>query len=340
MWTCTWTSGARASGRASKGALRDAVRSGRLPEGLRLPSSRQLAADLGLARNTVADAYNQLVAEGWLVARQGSGTRVARRVPRSGRRHRPAGRRERGAALRPAAGHARPRVLPASAWRRGPAPQPRGVPRGGVRLRRPARPARAAGGPRRLSRPRPRRPRRPRAHRRVLGFRAGPRPAVLGLAARRRGRVGAAWPSRPTGCRVSRQIVADHGLRPVPLAVDDDGAAVEALTDEVAAVLTPAHQFPLGPSLGAARRRRGRGLGGAGRRDRRRGRLRRRVPLRPAPARRDAGARPGPRRLRRHREQDAGAGRCGSPGSYSPARWSSPCSPPRPSPTTPASSSS
>src|SRR3954451_2938468 len=62
-------------------ALRDAVRSGRLPEGLRVPSSRQLAADLGLARNTVADAYGQLVAEGWLVARQGSGTRVARRVP-------------------------------------------------------------------------------------------------------------------------------------------------------------------------------------------------------------------------------------------------------------------
>src|SRR3954470_7519040 len=64
-----------------EGALRDSVRSGRLPEGLRLPSSRQLATDLGLARNTVADAYNQLVAEGWLVARQGSGTRVARRVP-------------------------------------------------------------------------------------------------------------------------------------------------------------------------------------------------------------------------------------------------------------------
>src|SRR5690242_7594647 len=62
-------------------AVRDAVRSGRLPEGLRLPSSRQLATDLGLARNTVADAYGQLVAEGWLVARQGSGTRVAARVP-------------------------------------------------------------------------------------------------------------------------------------------------------------------------------------------------------------------------------------------------------------------
>src|ERR1700689_2894981 len=58
-------------------ALRDAVRTGRLGPGTRLPSSRALAADLGLARNTVAEAYGQLVAEGWLTARQGSGTRGA-----------------------------------------------------------------------------------------------------------------------------------------------------------------------------------------------------------------------------------------------------------------------
>lgn len=60
-------------------ALREAVRSGRLAPGTRLPSSRALAADLGIARNTVADAYAELVAEGWLTARQGSGTRVAQR---------------------------------------------------------------------------------------------------------------------------------------------------------------------------------------------------------------------------------------------------------------------
>ncbi|WP_143660583.1 GntR family transcriptional regulator, partial [Streptomyces fradiae] len=62
------------------GALRDAVRTGRLAPGTRLPSSRTLAADLGVARNTVADAYAELVAEGWLTARQGSGTRVAPRA--------------------------------------------------------------------------------------------------------------------------------------------------------------------------------------------------------------------------------------------------------------------
>lgn len=61
-------------------ALREAARTGRLAPGTRLPSSRTLAADLGVARNTVADAYAELVAEGWLTARQGSGTRVAQRA--------------------------------------------------------------------------------------------------------------------------------------------------------------------------------------------------------------------------------------------------------------------
>ena len=61
-------------------ALRDAIQAGRLSPGTRLPSTRSLAADLGLARNTVADAYGQLVAEGWLVAGHGSGTWVAERV--------------------------------------------------------------------------------------------------------------------------------------------------------------------------------------------------------------------------------------------------------------------
>ena len=62
---------------ALESALREAVRTGRLGPGSRLPSSRTLARDLGIARNTVADAYGQLVAEGWLTARHGSGTRVA-----------------------------------------------------------------------------------------------------------------------------------------------------------------------------------------------------------------------------------------------------------------------
>lgn len=58
-------------------ALRDAIRAGRLLPGTRLPSTRDLAAELGLARNTVSAAYEQLTAEGFLSARQGSGTVVS-----------------------------------------------------------------------------------------------------------------------------------------------------------------------------------------------------------------------------------------------------------------------
>ena len=57
-------------------ALREAIRAGRLAPGTRLPASRALAAEIGLARNTVAAAYDQLTAEGYLQARTGSGTFV------------------------------------------------------------------------------------------------------------------------------------------------------------------------------------------------------------------------------------------------------------------------
>src|ERR1700749_1762495 len=70
------TPGARGARELLTTALRDAVRSGRLVSGTALPPSRALAADLGLARNTVAEAYADLVAEGWLASRQGAGTWV------------------------------------------------------------------------------------------------------------------------------------------------------------------------------------------------------------------------------------------------------------------------
>lgn len=53
--------------------LVDAILSGALPPGARLPSSRKLAQQLGVARNTVVLAYQQLTAEGYLVSRQRSG---------------------------------------------------------------------------------------------------------------------------------------------------------------------------------------------------------------------------------------------------------------------------
>jgi GntR family transcriptional regulator / MocR family aminotransferase len=58
-------------------ALRDAVRSGRLPPGSRLPATRALAAQLGVSRGVVVEAYAQLAAEGYLDTRRGGGTRVA-----------------------------------------------------------------------------------------------------------------------------------------------------------------------------------------------------------------------------------------------------------------------
>src|SRR5499427_1501083 len=60
-----------------EGRLREAIRSGRLRTGERLPSSRELARELGLSRGLVQDCYAQLQAEGYLEARIGSATRVA-----------------------------------------------------------------------------------------------------------------------------------------------------------------------------------------------------------------------------------------------------------------------
>lgn len=53
------------------------IDTGQLPTGERLPSVRQLAGDLGLATGTVARAYRELEAAGYVVTRRGGGTRVA-----------------------------------------------------------------------------------------------------------------------------------------------------------------------------------------------------------------------------------------------------------------------
>ncbi len=58
-------------------AIRTAIRSGRIPLAAALPPSRTLAADLGVSRWTVTQAYAQLVTEGYLTARAGSATRVS-----------------------------------------------------------------------------------------------------------------------------------------------------------------------------------------------------------------------------------------------------------------------
>ena len=57
--------------------LREAVLSRRLPASTRLPPTRTLADELGVSRNTVVNAFEQLSAEGYLAGRVGSGTYVA-----------------------------------------------------------------------------------------------------------------------------------------------------------------------------------------------------------------------------------------------------------------------
>jgi GntR family transcriptional regulator/MocR family aminotransferase len=62
-------------------ALSDAIRAGRLAPEERLPGARSLAAELGVHRNTVVAAYDELVAQGWLEAQPARGTFVAARAP-------------------------------------------------------------------------------------------------------------------------------------------------------------------------------------------------------------------------------------------------------------------
>ena len=61
--------------------IRAAVLAGRLSPGSRLPSTRTLAADLSVSRNTVAGAFDQLLAEGYIEGRPGAGTFVANELP-------------------------------------------------------------------------------------------------------------------------------------------------------------------------------------------------------------------------------------------------------------------
>ena len=71
--------------------IRTLILRGELPAGQRLPSTRQLGKELGIARSTVIDAYDQLLAEGYLEAREGSGTSVAQGIrPQPHRQDEPA----------------------------------------------------------------------------------------------------------------------------------------------------------------------------------------------------------------------------------------------------------
>ncbi|MDX3573164.1 PLP-dependent aminotransferase family protein [Streptomyces sp. ID05-47C] len=231
-------------------ALREAVRGGRLAPGTRLPSSRTLAADLGVARNTVAEAYADLVAEGWLTARQGSGTRVADRVvlPPAGTARTPRERHRPAYDLRP--GSPDLASFPRAEWLRAARRALTaaandalgyGDPRGRVELRT------ALAGY--LARARGVRtdPGRVLV---VAGFAHGLQ--VLGKALRARGVHTVAVESY--GLDEHEKQLTAAGLRTVPLPFDHLGTDPDGLGDAGAVLLTPAHQFPMGVPLHRDRR--------------------------------------------------------------------------------------
>lgn len=81
VFTALDRSSATALHRQLYNQLREAILSGRLSGGTRLPSTRELAEELGLARNTVLNAFDQLYAEGYLARRVGDGTYVSNELP-------------------------------------------------------------------------------------------------------------------------------------------------------------------------------------------------------------------------------------------------------------------
>ena len=229
------------------GAMRTATAGGSLRRGDRLPSTRELATALGVSRTVTATAYDQLLAEGWVVGRRGAGTFVVA-VPAPGPAPRPAdgARPDRPPRVDLRAGRPCLDVLDRAAWRRAwraaadeppdADPDPVGVPafRGAVATHL----LRHRGLP---------------ADPDVVLATAGSTATVAELAA-----------TLPAGARVA---VEDPGYRRaaaalraagafvVPVPVDGDGLVVDALPAGLAAVVvTPAHQYPLGARLAAARR--------------------------------------------------------------------------------------
>ena len=228
-------------------ALRDAVRDGRLAPGARLPATRRLAEELGVSRGTVKAAYDQLVAEGYLTARQGAGTQVAS-LPVSDAEAAPVPSRARDPRFDLRPGSPDVGAFPAAAWlralRRAIATAPSlaydyGDPRGRIELRT------ALSGY--LGRAR--------------GVVAPPERIVItsgyvqGLALLTRVLDGGEIAMEDPGLAFHREVVRRGGGRVVPVRVDEQGACAGELGDARAVVLTPAHQYPTGVTLHPSRRR-------------------------------------------------------------------------------------
>jgi GntR family transcriptional regulator/MocR family aminotransferase len=233
--------------------LRDGVRTGRLRAGTRLPATRTLAEELGVSRGVVVEAYGQLAAEGFLVARRGAGTVVARTSPGAATPRRPATEPQ-PSRVRFDLRTSRPDLsaFPRSTWQAATAAVLRTMPdsdfdygdrRGAVELR--AALAEYLGRARGCVAD---------ADHLVAVSGTSQGLVVLWQALRQRGvrRVAVEDP----GWRGQRRTVLAAGLEPVPVPVDEDGLVVDALehADVQAVVVTPAHQFPTGVVLAPERR--------------------------------------------------------------------------------------
>jgi GntR family transcriptional regulator/MocR family aminotransferase len=236
-------------GRAVEAALRTAIRDGQLAPGLRLPSSRDLAAQLGVARGTVTAAYGQLTAEGYLTTRRGSGTSVASSLagPVAAALPAPAAptwrydlrpglpalgefpRAEWVAATRSALSE-----LPDEALGY---PDPAGLLEFRTEL------AAYVGRVRAVS---------ATAEDVVITHGGAEALSTMTAVLRAHGHttVGVEDPGHPG----QLDLLREHGLRPVSIPVDKSGLVVSELRDVRAVVVTAAHQFPLGVALHPSRR--------------------------------------------------------------------------------------
>ncbi|MET9407866.1 PLP-dependent aminotransferase family protein [Streptomyces sp. NPDC002935] len=258
-WSAAWelllpaaTAPPRARGRTLQAALREAVRSGRLAPGTRLPSSRELAGDLGVSRGLVTEAYEQLTAEGYLRSDRGAGTWVGGAVRAVGPRARDRAPRPAGVRADFVAGTPDLSLFPRAAWaaaHRGVLaelphqalgyPDPRGLPRlrtalAELLVRRRG----VVADPERV----------------IVVSGVAQAMTLLGFVLHARGvsGVGVENPGSPE----HGSLFASAGIGTVPLPLDGEGLALAPLqaSGVRAVVTTPAHQFPTGIAYSARRR--------------------------------------------------------------------------------------
>ena len=254
-------------------SIRDRIASGLLGPGAPLPSTRALAAEWGVSRTTVTAAYDQLIAEGYLEARQGARTRVAPRlgqVPAAPEPSRPASA---GSGRLSAYGRRLAAFDLPTPWEGGrmvadfrygdlaAADFPRLAWRGAV----------GAALLRRQPRLRYGDPRGSPGLRAALqgylwrarGLRCDPDRIVvvngsqqgLDLCARLLLDPGDRAVMENPGYGLARQAFLAAGAEVVPVTVDREGMGTEALPEARLAYVTPSHQFPLGSVMTAGRRR-------------------------------------------------------------------------------------